>query len=219
MRQEHNQAHRTPPVPHSGSLCAPSYRVPKPRFSAPETVRGLRGKKNSVCYWPESSRSGFPTGSGSLGSSLLLLRAGRRMCCFLLGCAFRVLPSCGHGKPLCLMLLSQGLPFVRRVCGAVRRRITSKRPALCIISVHRHVIGFLMSRRSGGRSSNTLALQLRLGAAFLFVLYSLRRTRFILACAAGGCEIGVALHAKQRQQQTNAIFPSTLFLVVFNHML
>ena len=40
MRQEHNQAHRTPPVPpHSGSLCAPSSRVPKPRFSAPETVR------------------------------------------------------------------------------------------------------------------------------------------------------------------------------------
>ena len=45
MRQEHNQAHRTPPVPHSGSLCASRYRVPKPRFCAPETVRGLRGKK------------------------------------------------------------------------------------------------------------------------------------------------------------------------------
>ena len=57
---------------------------------------------------------------------------------------------------------------------------------------------------SGGRSSNTLTLHLRLGAAFLFVLYSLRRTRFILACAAlAGGEIGVALHHHVKQRQQN----------------
>ena len=116
----------------------------------PRLSGGSVEKKNSVCYWPEPSRSGLPQQVlALLGSSLRLLRAGRRVCCFLLGCAFRVLPSCGHGKLLCLMLLlSQGLPFLRRVCGAVRRRITSKRHALCIISVHRHVIGFFMSRKT-----------------------------------------------------------------------
>ena len=67
MRQEHNQAHRTPPVPHSGSLCAPSSRVPKPRFSAPETVRGPRGKKNCHRDWPEPGRSELKNGSVSLG--------------------------------------------------------------------------------------------------------------------------------------------------------
>ena len=32
MPREHNQARRTPPVPHAGSLCASSGALPKPRF-------------------------------------------------------------------------------------------------------------------------------------------------------------------------------------------
>ena len=82
------QAHRTPPVPHSGSHCAPSSRVPEPRFSAPETCRGPCRKKNHVSCWPEPSRSEPPTGSVSSGS---FVRVGDlRVSC---PCAFSALCS------------------------------------------------------------------------------------------------------------------------------
>ena len=127
MRQEHIQAHRTPPVPHSSSLCAPSSRVPKPRFNAPETVRGARGNKESRSDWPESGR--FLTGSVSLGSFVLSARV-------LLAVLASSRPSCGQGKPLCLIFLSQGVPFARRVCVVVARgRLPCARPSRYIYSL------------------------------------------------------------------------------------
>ena len=84
MRQEHNQAHRTPPVPHTSSLCAPSYRVPKPRFRAQETVRGLRGKKEFGLLLARAEPFGtLKNGSGSFWVLPACLRPGR-VCCVLL---------------------------------------------------------------------------------------------------------------------------------------
>ena len=91
MRQEHNQAHRTPPVPHSGSLCAPSYRVPKPRFSSPGTVRGLRGKKEFGLLLARAETFGLVLALSGFFCCVPAARPGRVCvaCCFLC-CALRV---------------------------------------------------------------------------------------------------------------------------------
>ena len=131
MRQEHNQAHRTRPVPHSGSLCAPSCRVPTPRFNAPETVRGPVEKRIALLIGSQSGL--FPNWFCFFG----LVRPLRA----------RVLLSVlASMRALCLIFLSQGAPFVGRVCSRCRSSVrqiafdTHDHHSLFVLSVYRQVL-------------------------------------------------------------------------------